>query len=638
MKKMKNALTLLSAATLLALGACTSGGSNSNQQSSQINPGESASESVPGNTEAAYPLVIKKETLPYLEEGVKFDLDKYISVEMSDGQINHEYTVTCNKADMIIEGHKVKSDVIGTYTLVVTAGSLSSKVTVEVLSNEQIKLIDFLSPLEDEPNNFTVDLYDGETYMRTSAHTAKYALSYNKDNPGALDDEGEPNSFVLAYLNDNNGYAGYLTQEGTVTKPVFEPGIIKNLDWYYLMIGMQLDAADSGYTFMNGKDCLMLGPSFTENLLAYGCSMPMAAMYDDVDYGYTIMTDLKDTGMDGNPDEATFVTYLEIEGESEPYEWITIKLHDVGTTSLPFMETAIKSDSYIPETIVANEITTAFAAINQAGSYTVTANIYSVNPNAEDNTAPYVPNPTDVPGDAACLIYGSPDTMITSKVTANGVYSELKQKELTQQGNGYVAASEYTLGGASAVWNASNKGYYTQTNEDGAFPAATEIAGCTNVFTLAGVKQLTAEAVNAAAVNSTNWTKKTANDAAHTVTYAGDVGDNDGIKQENLLFKAMMNMLGSTDYGVLSNMGTQWTDAVDSTTGNKFALTTYSDYKAFTVNTTTNEIDATILMYAPYSDVDQGYFGIRFKITAIGTTTHDFSPLMAGVANVGLLA
>lgn len=630
MKKFHSSLLLLSTAALVMLSAC---GETTN--SSAANSGTEQSDTTAAtSSEAAYPVVIKKKTLPYLEEKVKFNLDSYISVEMSDGSISYDYEVSCSKSGLTIEGHKIKSDDVGTYTIVITAGSLSSKVTVEVLSNEQIKLIDFLSPLEEDPNNFTVDLYADGEYIRTALHNSKYAVSYDKDNPAKLTTDGDPASTVYAYLKDNNGYSGYLTKEGNNIKPVFKPGIIKNLNYYYMMYGMTLDVADSGYAFRNGKDVLALGPEFTENLLAFGCSLPVTYMYDGVEYGDTYLIDLSDTGMDGNPDEATLICTLDIEGESEPYEFVTLKLHDVGSSSLPYMETAITSDAYIPETISGSEITTAFAAIDTAGNYTLTAEIFSIDEDADELTKA---TPSSIPDDPACNLFGSSDTVITQKVTSDGIYYEMKQKAISQQGTGYALATDYSLSAAGAVWNSANKGYTTDLDDTGAFPAATEIQGCTNVFSLATVKQLTAGAVTGASVDTTNWTSKKVDATNHTVTFQGDVGDNDGVNADNLLFKDMFNMLGSTDYGTLSNAGTTWTKAQDSTTGSKFALSYASDYYSFVVNTATNEIDATVLVYCPFSDLS-GYFAIRFRIGSIGTTTYNFSSIQNGVASVGLLA
>lgn len=632
MKKLQRTLVLLSAATLMMLGSCDAGGNNNS-----VNPGESTSNTA---GEQAYPLVIKKKTIPYLEEGVKFDFDKYVSIEMSDGTENHDYTISCSRSEVVIEGHKVKCDTIGQYFITVEAGSLLSRITITVLSNEQIKMINFLSNLEDEPNNFTIDAYEpnGE-YFRTYAHNSDYALAYDKTDLGKTFEDGESASFAMAYLNDGNGYLGYLDEAGQL---VFEPGIIKTLNWYYLMIGMMPDASDSYYDFYEGEDHLFFGPSFTENLLAYGCSMPMPAIYPgEVEYAHTVLTELKDTGMDGNPDEATFKVFLTEGTRTE--EFVTLKLYDIGTTSVPFMETAIKSDAYIPTRITGDEIATAFGAIQAAGNYTVTASIWSVDASgAHDKDTPYMPTTTqEMAGDAAINLYGSYDTVITSKVTANGVYSEYKQKKLEQQGAGvYVFDTNYSVVDAAAIWNDANdsKCYKTKLDAEGALPAATEITGETNVFQIQGVKDMTAGAVTLASVNETNWTKKKVDDAAHTVTFAGDVGSNDGTTSDNGLFKELLNMLGSGEYGVGNGIGEFWTKAEKSTSGGMFALGEYSDYSAFVVNTVTNEIDVTLAMYAPFSDIDSNSFIIKFTISDIGTTSYDFNSIKGGVANVGLLA
>ena len=43
-------------------------------------------------------------------------------------------------------------------------------------------------------------------------------------------------------------------------------------------------------------------------------------------------------------------------------------------------------------------------------------------------------------------------------------------------------------------------------------------------------------------------------------------------------------------------------------------------------------------MYAPFSDITNNYFVMKFTLSDIGTTTFDFSTLAAANANPGILA
>ena len=64
-------------------------------------------------------------------------------------------------------------------------------------------------------------------------------------------------------------------------------------------------------------------------------------------------------------------------------------------------------------------------------------------------------------------------------------------------------------------------------------------------------------------------------------------------------------------------------EAVDFTGGDKHALTLYSTYNEFTVDTATNEVLVDVLAYLPVGTED--YISMKFTVSDVGTTTNDFT-------------
>ena len=623
MKKIKTILAVASAVTLAMLGSCTPSGSSVESSIWEESP----------SSEQATASKIKNDGVPYLEENVELDLDNYITIEYSDGTTDHTYDVTCSKADMIIEGHKIKSAVLDAYNVVISAGGLSARLSIEVFSHDQIALIEFVAPLETDPRNFSMDLMDGEEYYFSYFHNAKYTAVFDKTDPTAIDDEtGSPDSTILAKLADGNGYWGAVVDDGTGhPKAQFEPGIESDYDYYYFTMDMLLDAADSTYVTYQGEEVLMLGATFTQNLLNYGASqLPDRSGYTY--YGSTFIG-FVDTDNDQVEDGAKFSCL--VQSGSTISSWCDVVLYDVGTTSIPWMQTAITTQSYIPDAITGGEITTAFAALAAAGNYTMTVSAWTASQTSLEKQTP-----TSTDADACAYLFGTGDAVFTQKYTADGIYSEFKGKALTDNAGTIAMANDYTVTAGAAAWDDGTTGYkttYAASTDTGFKPATTLASAAGNIYSLTGIQAMTASSVTAAGVNSTVWGGKTADTANHTVTLAGKVGDNDGTTATNLLFKQMIDMLGSTDYGILHNFGTSWTDAEDFDAGDKHALTLYSDYESFEVNTTTNEISVVMSMYAPIG-LTNGYFGLSFEITDIGTTSFDFSTLVNGTTGVTPLA
>lgn len=641
MKNISKALLLLSAGTLLTLGSC-----NATTPSESTNLESATTGSLVDSGEAKTASRIKHSEIPYMEEGVTLDLDKYITIEYSDGSTDKNYEISCSKEALkITEGtHKIKSDVSDTYVIVVKAGALQTRLSIDVYSNEQVKLMSFLAPLDSNPRNYTVDVSAEGKYYFSLFHNESYSGMWDKDNPTETIDDptseyyGEPNSTILAQLSDGNAYWGSVGKDAQGNpKAQFEPGPVKNWDWYYFTMDLTLDASDSAWVSYEGEDVLMMGSSFCENLLNYGCSQ----VFDEEGmeyYGAVVVDYIADNA--GNPDKYIFDCLYKYGNQIGTY--CTVTLYDIGETNPSFMTEATTQASYVPAKITANEIPTVFNAINTAGNYTTTLKAWSRS--GSSSMDPYTPAEGSVSEDACANLFGTTDAVITQKVTSNGIYTEYKGKKLTQTASGYSVATDYSLTDVAAVYNAGGKAYSAALDTTdgsatkGTIPAATEIANQTDVFQIDGVKSMTAGAVTAAGVDTTVWTKKTADTATNTITWKGEVGDNDGASVcENTLFQQLLNMFGDGTYGVMKNFGTDWTKAEEFNQGDKHALTLYSKYDSFTVNTTTNEVTITFNMYAPIG-LGNGYFGMSLTISNIGTTTHDFSPLTAGVSSPALLA
>ena len=638
MKKIATKLMLLSTATLVMLGSCgNKPGSNSEGETSTSL-----------DTEAKAPTKIKrlKDDIPYLQEGIACDLDVYIGVEYSDGTIDSNYEVKTTSKNVTINGHRVSSTEVGVFYVTITAGGLTTKLELTVLSNDQVKIMTFLNPLQTDARNFTVDLYaenragEQELYRRV-LHNANYSVVYDPEDMYGLTEDGEPNNVILAKLSDGNGYFGYFEKDANNNPhAVFEPGIQQYYDYYYITMDLELDAADSTYTSIAGEDILMMGASFAERLM---WSVGLNELTDDygrvLPYYGAAYKGYEEVGMpNGNPDIMIFDIYVGTESQNEVF--CTIKLSAIGESGFDWLDAAVADASYIPEKITANEIPAAFAAINAAGSFTLTMEAWSVGDG--DKTEKFVPAEADMAGDAAANFFGTCDAVITEKYTSTGIYTEFKGKKLNQTTNGFAPEAEYSLFDISAVWNESGAAYSTRLtdNEDQTakvLPARSAISGVTDVFQINEIKSMAANNITAAAANVVNWTgKKT---EGTKVTFAGDMGDNDGNSQTNLLAAQIFGLLGGATYGVLKDWAGTWTGATEGWgDGGKHSYTRSSDYYAFAVDTTTNEIEAYLLIYAPFSDIDNNYFMMKFTISDIGTTTFDFSTLAAANENPGMLA
>lgn len=640
MKKFATKLMLMSTAALAMLGSCVPP-SDSSTNGNEGSASTSAADKDPSK-------IKREKEIPFLQENIFLNLDNFITIEYSDGSTDKNFELSTNAKSITIDGHKVKGSEVGTFYITVTAGGLVTKLDVTVLSNDQIKMEAFLEPLLDDPQNFTIDVHyeddNGQDQRLWKAlHNARYTVIYDPDDLFAVDEKGNPDNFILAKLSDGNGYQGTYTEGANHTPvPTFEPGILSQYDWYYVTMPIELDAADSTYISLDGDDILLMSPTFAESLMwASGLSHPKSNGVELPYYG-AAFAGFQDINIDGNPDIATFD--IIVGDDTDNAVWCTLILEAIGSSELSWMNAAIADASYIPAKITSNEITTAFLAANTAGNFTLTLEAYAY----DDDGNKIVPAEADVAGGAVANLFGSCDAVITEKYTSTGIYTEYKRKELSQTAAGYSQAADYSLYDISAVWNDSGAAYSTRLADNAdqtakVLPARTAIAGTTDVFTLNEVKQMAANNVTAAACDAVNWTSKKTN-GTKTI-FTGDVGDDDRTTKGNLLFEQLLNMFGGPTYSVLNNviaggkgnLGTMWTEPQEFNGGDYHALSLYSKYTSFSVDSATNEIEITLSMYAPLG-FDDGYFGMKMTLSDIGTTTFDFSTLAAANDNPGILA
>ena len=640
MKKFATKLMLMSTAALAMLGSCVTP-SDSSTNGNEGSASTSAADKDPSK-------IKREKEIPFLQENIFLNLDNFITIEYSDGSTDKNFELSTNAKSITIDGHKVKGSEVGTFYITVTAGGLVTKLDVTVLSNDQIKMEAFLEPLLDDPQNFTIDVHyeddNGQDQRLWKAlHNARYTVIYDPDDLYAVDENGNPDNFILAKLSDGNGYQGSYTEGANHTPvPTFEPGILSQYDWYYVTMPIELDAADSTYISLDGDDILLMSPTFAESLMwASGLSHPKSNGVELPYYG-AAFAGFQDINIDGNPDIATFD--IIVGDDTDNAVWCTLILEAIGSSELSWMNAAIADASYIPAKITSNEITTAFLAANTAGNFTLTLEAYAY----DDDGNKIVPAEADVAGGAVANLFGSCDAVITEKYTSTGIYTEYKRKELSQTAAGYSQAADYSLYDISAVWNDSGAAYSTRLADNAdqtakVLPARTAIAGTTDVFTLNEVKQMAANNVTAAACDAVNWTSKKTN-GTKTI-FTGDVGDDDRTTKGNLLFEQLLNMFGGPTYSVLNNviaggkgnLGTMWTEPQEFNGGDYHALSLYSKYTSFSVDSATNEIEITLSMYAPLG-FDEGYFGMKMTLSDIGTTTFDFSTLAAANDNPGILA
>lgn len=609
-KKSKLLLILSAAAMGLAATSCTGG------------PGGSGEESSSQESAISAATRISHDELPYITIGDVLDLDQYITIKYEDNSSDHKFSVTCTNSAVSIDGHSVIATEAGTYNLLIKAGSLQAKLSLQVVTEEHMGLINFLAPLNDNPQNFTIDLFASD-YIYSAIHTENYVGIYNVNDPAekVKDDKGnetdEYNSTLLAKLADGHAYWGHVEEDAAKNPvPVFDPGYAS---WnnHYITQSLSLDATDFELTDLGGSEpALVSSTSFEDSFMSVGLSKPEASL---TKYGYSwagmAFMGLQDNNTDGVDDGALFLALINMQkedGTSELGSFAYLQIRDIGTTAVDFLNKATSDASYVPLIPKADEITTVFDQINQGKNYTVTLEMFS----ADDKGNPLA---TPASKDATVTLTGGVSYAKTvTTVTETGIHSTFETKSV-EVADGKVTVGELTKTNELAYWTDGTNCYTSSLGKDGNMSAKEQVQEGTDVLSIENVKPWTAQNVTENEINNTIWTKKTANGTK--VTMKGQCGDNDGAGTlTDLLFASLFDM--SPFY----KAGTNFSEALEFNGGEKHALVCYSNYDEVTVDTATKEVTVFVNANMPVG-LDNNNMGLKLTITNVGTTTNDFSSL-----------
>lgn len=598
-KKSKLLLIVSAAAMGLAATSCENGPAGSGEENSSQNSAISAATR------------ISHDELPYITIGDVLDLDQYITIKYEDNSSDHKFSVTCTNSAVSIDGHSVIATEAGTYNLLIKAGSLQAKISLQVVTEEHMGLINFLAPLNDNPQNFTIDLFASD-YLRSYIHTENYVGIYDIYNPTKKveDDKGnetdEYDSTLLAKLADGHAYWGHI--EGTAKNPVpvFDPGYAS---WnnYYITQSLSLDATDFEVTDLGGSEpALVSSSSFEDSFMSVGLSIPESSIKKNGwSWAGMAFMGLQDNNTDGVDDGALFMALInetKDDGTTELGAFCYVQIRNIGTTDVDFLRNTTSDASYVPAIPKADEITTVFDQINQGKNYTVTLEMYS----ADDKGNPLT---TPAANDGTVMITGASYTKTVTTVTEAGIRSVLERKTV-EETNGKVTVSELAKAGELAYWTDGTNCYTSSLGKDGNMSAKEQVQEGTDVLSIENVKPWTAQNVTENEINNTIWTKKTANGTK--VTMKGQCGDND----TNLLFVALFNMSPFSQIGTALGNNDKYG-----------SLISMSNYDEVTVDTATKDVTVFVNAYLPFSDVDNKNMGLKLTISNVGTTTNDFSSL-----------
>jgi hypothetical protein len=625
MKNVKK-LLILSSSLLLTIGLASCGQGDTPTSSSVVD--ESSASSVPTINPSKF---TKEKAVPSLLVNTATDFDDYIKLKMSDGTFSTDFAITCTSSDVTIAGHTVTATTPGTYNLVFTANAnatVSIRLEIDVRSADGMAIIDFLAPLAETPQNYTIQEINissaGEvSYANTSyIHNENYIAVFDEDNPGAVDKDGDPDSTILAQLNDGKAYWGNFDSTG---KPVFDAGSVSYGN-YFITEDLTIDGSSFVSTFDDeGNESLTADASFTKAYLNFGKS----ALYDKYGYDYGSTQFLGFMQDEEKNNVGLIIACQCINQTTQKAGYVAIDvISAIGTTKVTSLETAITDDSYVPAAITAPEVVTAFDAINTAGNYTTSIGIF---PSDDDGNILATADVDDTY--AYKQMFGMSEALlVTNNVTSEGIAVSMLNGTLAANADtGKIGITKVAVAGEMALFNNGGKSYGASLSaadlEAGKTAldagSATVLEKVTDVFTT--YSAYTNKAVNADAINNTEWTGTSANTDKNLVAYVGKAGDNNGTTRGNELFEALFNQLPIT-FGS-DPFGTYMTKAVEFTSGDKHALSLYCEYSQIVVNTSTNAVSMSVLLYFPVG-ADNGYAVATFSVGKIGTTTYDFASLL----------
>lgn len=607
------AALVLSATTVVGLASC--GDTTSSSSDSGIN--SSATTALPRVILTNYEGKAPKRALV----NQRVDLDEFIAVRMSDNSLSKDYRIAVAAADVVVEGHKVAATRAGNFDIRVFVGgddfetaALKAIVSLKFVDELQAEVIDFLQPLSTNPKNITIDLYkaSGDNLIydgATIVHHEDYSAFYNKENPGELDDKGNPNSFIVVRnLTDNKAHTGAFGSDG---KPVFDVGdVTATYPYYYITGNVSLDGDSLQYQRLSEEDTedTLTGDAlFTTNLLSYGCSFPVENQGYTSAYTHIIGFDEDEGGK-----KTLFVIPYMTDKDGKLVFYSILGIHDLGTSKVDIIETAMKDESYVPVSIVGPEIVTTANDIVAAGNYTVEFNAYA----ADSAGKKLTPTQETAATFAYCHLFGVlGEIKMTSYVTADGIYAK-------------TTVGEKTLD-ERAFFNKDGQAHQGLLGKDDSF-AITPIADVTDAKTTAMFKAATLGTVAEADVNGINWMHKTT-DGTKT-TFDGKVGDNDGATDGVVLYRNLLKLaafpVNDLVKGGTTTLSEMLTKTVDFNAGAKHSLCVYDEYQSFVVDTAAKTLEVSVLGMLPIGAAN-AYYHMDFKVTSVGTTAFDFSTLAA---------
>ncbi len=568
-----------------------------------------------------YAISATEKTLSYVAVDQVVNLDEYFQVVMDDenSTVTHKYTVTCDDENVTIDGHKVTGKKVGDYELRLAVNDKDKYITLSVKSAYNMELINFFSKFEEsDGKNYRIDLgeYDEgskefEYGNYTIIHNPDYAAAFDAEDPGALDEDGEANSFILANLSDGNGYMGYFDTDG---KPVFENGKM-NINNYYITGSMILDGGSFTSTVdeVTGEEILVGGSKQADTFLSYGMSNLVTR------YGYTpnsfYVLDLLDEDKDGEKDTLYAKITVDGNGTDGNYytdqEWCTVKISEVGTCKWDSLEVAIKSDAYVPAKIQSPEIATALSALIKGGNYTSAMQIYACDSDGK------ALEEVDEDTSAMDAVLGTTDVITEYNCVSSATDIQMQ----AYIGEDLVAQEAY--------WKDSDGKYYLGTYTPATEESEEKITK-TEDATGAGLevmKSYRVDNVDLDTIDDVDWSNKVTQGTY--VAFAGSIGDDaDGVKTNGFfagLFDQMFCFEGLGTF--LTKDGT-----VKYTDGSTCSYTFSSSYSSVVVDTSSNAISVSALIYLPFQDITQPYIMFQYMIGRIGSTTNDFSTYANGTA------
>lgn len=610
-------LTILSAGALvMGLASC---GENTNSSAASEGTSETSSEVQSSSSIIKIATRINRQPIGYVVVGQKIDLDEYVTVVYDDKTTDKNYQVSCSNKNVSISEHKVTALEHGEYTLNVAAGSVKIKITLTVVSAEQKELIDFLAPLSESSDNYTTRYFDiikddegyKYSYNTTVVHNENYVVWYDEYNPTGNDEDGNSTSMLLAKLEDGHTYTGYFSGTDEEPVPTFKPGYTS---WgnYYATQALSLDATDATYETAGTEEYLFMSATFAKTLFNYGVGYALNSNYS---YTGAIYEGIVDIDEDGTDESALFDIYIT---DGTKTYILAVALSDIGTSKMDVMEPVSTDKKYIPTKIDATEISTAFTNLAAGKNYTVTTELTSVDSDGKELT-------TITNEDSLANIAGSTHVIITTTFTDKGVISVYKALEITKNEDGtYSSGTDWVTTGGFAYWDDGTNTYSSGYTTEGKWSAKKTAVEGKTAYDSGKLDTIVASNVTSKAANSVNWSGKETDGTK--VTFSGDVGDNDGTEVTNQLFGQIFNMNGFA-FEIITKggagLGTEMTSSVKFDSDDYHALTLYSTYNYFTVDTATNEVYVDALCYLPIRL--KNYVDMKFSVSEVGTTTNDFN-------------